>query len=153
VVATDVTARPQAATDGGVPTALDLADQLLHLATGDRLLEDLRTLAQVNELIEGGATQVNRQGRPFRKVPRLVATPAGPGDLAGLIADALDRGPGRLLGRLTGLLSRITGVPGASGPDLVTFLLFLSAFTRRAVELGRRRADDVLDGPGGGWQE
>jgi NTE family protein len=153
VVSTDVAHRPQASTSGGVPTAIDLADQLLHLATGDRLLEDLRTLTQVNDLVESGASQTNQQGRPFRKVPALVAGPASATDLADLVNDALDVGPGRLLLALGRVLSRVTGVPGESTPDLVTFLLFLSAFTKRAVELGRRRAGDVLDQPGGGWGE
>jgi NTE family protein len=67
VVATDVTEQPQAAAAGGVPTSLDIADQLLHLATGDRLLEDRHTLIQVNELIGGGTAKVNRQGRNIQE--------------------------------------------------------------------------------------
>jgi NTE family protein len=153
VVATDVSRRPQAATASGAPTLLDLADQLLHLATGDRLLEDLRTLTQVNELIQSQATPTNRQGRPFRKLPVLVATPDRATDLSDLVEQVLADGPGRLLIPVGRLLTRLTGVPGNSGPDLATFLLFLSAYTRRAVELGRQRADEVLAGPGAGWQE
>jgi NTE family protein len=153
VVATDVTERPQAATAGGAPTVVDLADQLLHLATGDRLLEDLRTLTQVNDLLGADTQRRNRQGRPFRKVPALVAAPAGPADISELVTEALSAGPGRLLVPLMRLLTRVTGVPGNSGPDLATFLLFLSAFTRRAVELGRQRAADVLAGPDSGWHE
>src|SRR3954468_24045731 len=34
IISTDVTARPLAADDGGVPTAIDVIDAFLHLATG-----------------------------------------------------------------------------------------------------------------------
>jgi NTE family protein len=154
VVATDVTARPQAATVSGVPTTLDLADSLLHLATGDRLLEDLRTLTTVNTLLADGAETVAKpEGRPYRRVPTLVVAPEGPDDIGNLVTAALTAGPGALLAPLAGLLTALTGVPGRSTPDLVSFLLFLSSFTRRAVDLGEQRAAQVLGRRGGGWSE
>ncbi len=153
VVSTDVTARPLSANDGGVPTTIDVVDQFLHLATGDRLLEDLRTLTQVNQLLEAGASAETSEGRPYRKVPALVVAPKGATDIANLVVDALNATPARLLAPAVRFLSRVTGLPGASVPDLATFLLFLPAFTRRAVDLGRRRAKDALDEPNGGWNE
>jgi NTE family protein len=154
VVATDVTSRPQASTVNGVPTTLDLADSLLHLATGDRLLEDLRTLTTVNTLLAGGAKPVTtREGRAYRRVPALVVAPEGPDDIGGLVTAALTAGPGALLAPLAGLLTAVTGVPGKSTPDLISFLLFLSSFTRRAVDLGEKRAAQVLGRRGGGWSE
>jgi NTE family protein len=151
VVSTDVTARPLSANDGGVPTTVDVLDQFLHLATGDRLLEDLRTLTQVNQLVATGGNARTEEGRPFRKVPALVVAPEAAIDLANLVVDALNATPLRVLAPAVRLLSRVTGLPGASVPDLATFLLFLPAFTRRAVDLGRRRAQHALEQPGGGW--
>jgi NTE family protein len=151
VVATDVDQRLQTAPVAGAPTLIDLSDQLLHLATGDRLLEDLRTLTQINTLIAAGAGGANRQGRTLQKVPVLLATPESATDLSDLVLEALSAGPGRFLVPLGRFVSRLTGVPGDSGPDLATFLLFLSAFTRRAVDLGRERAAKVLTGPDDGW--
>jgi NTE family protein len=155
VVATDTRFRPQASTLGGVPTAVDLADQLLHLATGDRLLEDLATLTQVNALLaaDGDVPVRTSTGRPYRRVPALVATPDGPDDIGRLVLQVLGAGPGSPLGRLVDRLSRVTGLPGRSTPDLASYLLFLSAFTARAVALGEQRAGEVLGLPGGGWQE
>lgn len=153
VVSTDVTARPLAANDGGVPTAIDVLDQLLHLATGDRLLEDLRTLTQINQLVEAGADANSSAGRPYRKVPALVIAPHHATDIGNLVGQALGATPARVFGPLVNLLSRVTGLPGASVPDLATFLLFLPAFTRRAVELGRRRAKQILDESSDGWHE
>ena len=154
VVATDVTSRPQASTAGGVPTTLDLADQLLHLATGDRLLEDLRTLTTVNTLLAASNDHpTTREGRPYRRVPALVVAPEGPDDIGNLVGEALSAGPLGVLSPLADLLTAVTGVPGKSTPDLVSFLLFLSAFTRRAVDLGERRAEQVLGRRGGPWSE
>lgn len=153
VVSTDAAARPLAATDGGVPTTVDVVNQFLHLATGDRLLEDLRTLTQVNQLVAAGGDARTDEGRPLRRVPALVVTPATAIDMANLVVAALNATPLRVLAPAVRLLSRVTGLPGASVPDLATFLLFLPAFTRRAVALGRQRAQDALDGPGDGWHE
>lgn len=152
VVATDTISRPQATTDGGVPTAVDLAGSLLHHLTGDRLLEDLQTLTQVNQLLaaDGGATTRTRSGRPYRRVPVLVAAPKGADDLGRLVDRAVGLGPGSPFAPVVDLLSRVTGLPGRSTPDLASFLFFLSGFTRRAVELGELRAAEAL---ADGWQE
>ena len=129
VVATDVTSRPQAVATAGAPGAADVLDALLHGGTGERLLEDLRTLTQVNALLEaaGDGGPVDRQGRPYRRVPALVVTPARAGDLA-----------------------RLAGGSGALA-DLATFLLFVAPFTQRAFDLGATRAAAVIDGAGDGW--
>jgi NTE family protein len=153
VVATDTVSRPQAATGNGVPTAIDLADQLLHLATGDRLLEDLRTLTQVNQLVKAGASARTDSGRPYKKLPVLVAAPELPTDIAELVAEIVGAAPGGPLAPLARALTRVTGLPGTATPDLISFLLFLPAFTRRAVALGEQQADKLLDSPDDGWQE
>jgi NTE family protein len=157
VVSTDTASRPQAATGNGVPTAVDLADQLLHLATGDRLLEDLRTLTKVNTLVEaavaGHPAARSDTGRVYTKLPVLVAAPEHPTDIAELVAEIVGAAPGGPLAPLAQALTRLTGLPGAATPDLISFLLFLPAFTRRAVALGEQRADAALALPNDGWQE
>lgn len=157
VVASDTASRPQAATGDGVPTAIDLADQLLHLATGDRLLEDLRTLTKVNALVRaaasGRAAARTDTGRAYTKLPVLVAAPEHPSDIAELVAQIVGAAPGGPLAPLARALTRVTGLPGSATPDLVSFLLFLPAFTRRAVALGEQQADKLLDSPDDGWQE
>ncbi len=156
VVATDTASRPQAATSDGVPTLVDLADQLLHLATGDRLLEDLRTLTQINALVKAQASaraSVQTESGRYRKLPVLVAAPEHPIDIARLVQEVLGTAPGRPLAPLARAVSRAIGIPGTATPDLVSFLLFLPGFTRRAVALGEEQADRLLAGADDGWQE
>jgi NTE family protein len=157
VVATDPAARPQAPTSRGVPTALDVIDQVVHVVTGDRLIEDLHTLTQVNRLLgaRAGAASppANSEGRPYRRVPALVGTPVAADDFARLVVAALESGPAWPLVALARLTTRLAGVPGSAGADELSYGLLLKEFTRRTVELGQRQAAVRLAEPDSGWRE
>ncbi len=157
VVSTEPAVRPMAPTSSGAPTALDVADLALHVITGDRVIEDLLRLTQVNRLLAGTpaseAPPRSPSGRPYRKVPALVGTPDTAGDFARLVAAALEDTPARPLVDLARLTTGLIGLPGSAGADLLSFALFIGAFTRRAVELGQQQAAAALAGPDTGWRE
>ena len=155
VVSTDPASRPMAPTSSGAPTALDVADLAVHVITGDRVIEDLHTMTQVNLLLSETAAPppTNTAGRKYQKLPALVGTPESADDFARLVVAALEDTPARPLVALGRLTSSVIGLPGSAGADLLSFALFLGEFTRRTVQLGQERAAAVLGEPAAGWRQ
>ncbi len=128
------------------PQIDDAAAQVLSAVLSDRMLEDLRRLRSVNELLEhidpDAATDK-------RRVPSLVVTAPQAGALAGLAEQAYADVSGSLLSLLrhadVPLLHHLLAPDDSRGAwELLSYLFFDPAFTRRAVALGRDDASHCV---------
>jgi NTE family protein len=152
VVATHPVIDPggQAPADGGgAPDVDDTIVRLIDAALVDRMVEDLRTLAKINALVESG-------GQTGHKVvPYLFAGPAERGTLGRLAAQIFERRR-----RLRGLrqaelrvLGRLLIGDGPRRGDLLSYLFFDHEFIEASIELGQRDAAALLGGDAGlPWQ-
>jgi NTE family protein len=102
----------------------------------DHLDTDLDHLVRMNELIESHAPA--DVGEPMRPIAPLVVSPSE--DLALVAQDFADRMP-----RLLRLALEALGTPDAQSADLMSYLLFDSAFTGTLVDIGYRDADARVD--------
>ena len=117
------------------PDVADGALELVQATLVDPLIEDLRTLGKVNQLV-GKAKR--RAG--YRAVPYLFAGPSEQGRLGEVARTALQRF--RSLDVLA--LSRLLGGPSAAHDELLSYLLFQPAFVQDAIAAGREDARDHL---------
>jgi NTE family protein len=144
VVATDPASYPPApmvAQDESRPEVEDMAAQVLHAALVDRMIEDVRTLEKVNELVAAGKAESPRGGRVYRQIPFLFVGPQTVGQL-GQDADEIFRsryGDGSWWGDFP-FLSRLVGRRGPGHGELLSFLFFEPAFLQRAIERGQQDA-------------
>jgi NTE family protein len=138
----------------GAPQQPDVDDalvQVLDAALVDRMVEDVRTLATVNELVDGGGRRAPGR-RPFRVVPWLFFGPERRGTLGDLAAACFDRRYGHdrsgawraVRDPDPALLGRLLAGDGPRRGDLLSYLFFDSAFLDAAIELGRADAAAVL---------
>jgi NTE family protein len=102
----------------------------------DHLDTDLDHLVRMNELIESHAPA--DVDEPMRPITPLVVSPSE--DLALVAQDFADRMPRILRPALEAL-----GTPDAPSADLMSYLLFDSAFTGALVDIGYRDADARID--------
>lgn len=132
------------------PTLQDAVDQVFQGVLGDRMIEDILDLERTNRLVRGGATNVptSTKNRVYHEIPYLFGGPATPGELglvaAGAIAECL-HGLGTLTHVDLALLSLVLGSGPQSRPDLISYLLFETEFLDKALVLGQRHANLVLD--------
>jgi NTE family protein len=103
----------------------------------DHLDTDLDHLVRMNELIESQPPRVD-VAEPMRPISPLVVSPSE--DLALVARDFADRMP-----RLLRLALETLGTPDAQSADLMSYLLFDSAFTGALVDIGYRDADLRID--------
>jgi NTE family protein len=147
------------AVDGGAPhherpDVDDALVMLLDAAFGDRMVEDLRTLTKVNQLVAAGGAGSD-SGRRRSVVPHLFAGPPERATLSRLAAEVYrDRFTG-LRGKLRALrepdlpmLARVLGGDGPRRGDVLSYLLFDPEFIARAVALGRQQASTLFAGTG-----
>lgn len=135
----------------GPPDVDDALVALLDAALVDRMVEDVRTLAKVNETAP--AVPAEPDGR--RQLPFLFVGPAQRSTIAEL-ATAWMRGRWsglvgigrRLLEPDLSLLAWMFGGDGPRRGDLLSYLLFDSDFAGAVIELGRADARAVLGEPG-----
>jgi NTE family protein len=169
VIASDSIAGPTMeldADDDGAPP--DFGDGVLHLLEGalvDPLIEDMRTLGNVNAFFaEGDQTgpRLYRSVRgkaPYRRVPYVFVGPEKRGAVGRLAADVFASTYGGLRGLRAPdfqLIKRLIGGESATHGELLSLLFFDSAFTRELIRLGREDAErwmsDMHDGGEGPWQ-
>src|SRR4051794_886772 len=171
VIASDSIAGPtmelEAGSDGEEPP--DLADGVYHLIEGalvDPLIEDMRTLGNVNAFFaEGDKTgpRLYRSMRgkpPYRRVPYVFVGPAARGAVGRLAASVFAERFGGVRGALREpdfrLITRLIGGGSATSGELLSLLFFDSAFTSALISLGRTDASawlaDMHDGGDGPWQ-
>lgn len=154
VVAThpEVDATPPAPASSLPPDVDDVVVRLMDAALVDRMIEDLRTLAKVNMLVD--STQpATPTGRTRKVIPFLAITPPARATL-GNLAEETFRNQRRQWGGVVGMLRqaelRILGhALGGDGPrrgDLFSYLYFDHEFIEASIELGRRDAEAKFDG-------
>jgi NTE family protein len=148
VVATDPASYPPAplvAQNGTHPEVEDVTAQVLHAALVDRMIEDVRTLGKINELVAVGKTEPRPGGRAYREIPYLFVGPEVAGQL-GRDADEIFRSRygNAPWWRDFPFLSRLMGRRGPSHGELLSFLFFEPAFLQRAIERGQQDAQAVL---------
>lgn len=126
------------------PDVIDLAAQSVHSILADGLIEDLRLLKRINNMVHqaGPNNLVDVSARPpraFREVP-VVAVAPEPGVLA-QEARAF-RTEKTLRGAEYALVRRLfAGLGSGVGNDeLLSYLLFNRAFANRQIQLGQRDA-------------
>jgi len=139
------------------PDIFDAAGDLLHAGLVDRMIEDLRTLSNFNELVpqtgtagEAGPAEGKRQRRV---IPYIFAGPVQEGEIATLANEALTsrygRGPWSGWGLNVRLLNRLLG-GGVSRGELFSHLLFEPEFIDAAIALGAADAWRLLATARGG---
>jgi NTE family protein len=152
--------------DGSEPP--DFGDGVLHLLEGalvDPLIEDMRTLGNVNAFFaEGDQTgpRLYRSVRgkaPYKRVPYVFVGPDKRGAVGRLASEVFAAHYGGLRGLRAPdfqLITRLIGGESATHGELLSLLFFDSAFTKRLIDLGRSDAErwlaDMHDGGEGPWQ-
>jgi NTE family protein len=148
----------------------DIGDGVLHLLEGalvDPLIEDMRTLGNVNAYFaDDGAigAKLYRKVRgkaPYRRIPYVFVGTERRGAVGELASRIYREHYGGVRGALRSpdfqLISRLIGGDSATHGELLSLLFFDQAFTGELIELGRDDAErwldakhDLGDGP---WQE
>jgi NTE family protein len=171
VIASDSIAGPTMELDSGDPEGAappDFGDGVLHLLEGalvDPLIEDMRTLGNVNAFFaEGDQTgpRLYRSVRgkaPYRRVPYVFVGPAERGAVGRMAASVFASRYGGLRALRAPdfqLITRLIGGESATHGELLSLLFFDSAFTRELIALGQADASawlaDMHDGGDGPWQ-
>lgn len=145
------------------PDALDGATQLIQAVLVDPLVNDVHTLATVNELLGDDSEQKVREHErrtDRRRVPYMLIAPEDPlevGRIATEVYRRRYRSPLALLRSpsVSGLGHLVNAASSATHGELLSYLLFAEEFTERLIELGRRDAKRWLhDGSHdhGRWQ-
>ncbi|KAF0957713.1 patatin-like phospholipase family protein [Rhodococcus sp. T7] len=154
VVATHPAVYPQAPNAGEEPAPPDVDDmvvRVLDAALVDRMVEDLRTLGKINELVADGRRTVTGRQHHYVDVPYLFFGPETRECLGALAAKAFDdrnRWPAGAWNMLRNpdllLLGRLLGGDGARRGDLLSYLLFDRGFIDAAIRMGQRDARLLL---------
>ncbi len=133
------------------PDVDDALVQLIDAALVDRMVEDVRTLTTVNELVEGGGQRTTGR-RPLTVVPWLFFGPDERRTLGALAAASFDQRYGRRPGAWQTLrhpdlllLGRLFGGDGPRRGDLMSYLFFDPGFLEAAIEQGQQDATAVLE--------
>lgn len=129
-----------------------LADVLRSLLV-DRMVEDIRRLSQMNELLQnrapGSTVSHSAGGRRRRVIPFVYAGPDRADVLATLAAREFHGryGHGRWLRHSLDypVLHRLLGAAGTVNGELLSYLLFEHGFLEAAMEQGRRDAQRLID--------
>lgn len=135
------------------PDALDGATQFIQAVLVDPLVNDVHTLATINEMLlddteEQMRAHETRTGR--HRIPYMLIAPKDPAEIGRVAAEVYRRHYGSPLdlirsSNLAGL-GRILNVPTSPNHgELLSYLFFAEEFTERLIELGRRDAQRWLD--------
>lgn len=139
---------------------------VLHGLLADPVMEDMRTLANINTfLVDGGANsgavryRKARGKPPYRTIEYAFVCPGRPGAIGELALETFERRYGGLRALRDidiPLLSRLLGGNSATHGELLSYLLFDSEFASKLIELGRKDAKRWLrrhagDGGRGLW--
>jgi NTE family protein len=170
VVACDSIAGPTMEPGTGDDEPPDIGDGVLHLLEGalvDPLIEDMRTLGNVNAFFsEDGelGPRLYRAARgksPYRKVPYVFVGPARRGAVGELADRVFRERYGGWRGALRSpdfqLIARLIGDRSATHGELLSLLFFDPEFTAELIALGegdaRRWLAEPHDTGSGPWQE
>ena len=139
---------------GPQPDVRAALSDVLRALLVDRMVEDIRRLGQMNELLQshapGGGVTRSASGRRRRVIPFVFAGPAQPDALAALAAHEFQKryGHWRWLRHSPDypLLHRLLGAAGTVNGDLLSYLFFERCFLEAAIELGQEDAQRLIDG-------
>jgi NTE family protein len=130
------------------PDALDGAGQIIQAVLVDPLVNDVHTLASINQMLaDDSAAKVaaheRRTGR--RRIPYILVAPQDPGEIGRVAAEVYERhfsSPLDLVRspNLAGLGRLLSAGSSADHGELLSYLFFAEAFADRLIELGRRDA-------------
>lgn len=134
----------------------DLADGALQLLTATLLspmIEDVRRLGQVNQLISGAgdavaAHRAAQHKKPYRQVPYMYIAPATRGALGDVASEVFRRRyRGYRVAKAPSLavLSRLLGGESEQHGELMSYLMFDHEFLDETIALGSRDAHRWLD--------
>jgi NTE family protein len=138
---------------GRRPDALDGAGQLVQAVLVDPLVNDVHTLATINELLddedyEKRRAHEERTGRS--RVPYILIAPDDPDEIGALAAEIYREHYGSLRKALRSTDIAAIGrlLDGGASPvhgELLSYLLFAPEFLGELIELGKRDARRWLD--------
>jgi NTE family protein len=143
----------------------DLADGALQLLSATLLspmIEDVRRLGQVNQLITGAgdAVAAHREAqhkKPYRQVPYMYIAPptrGALGDVASQVYHRRYRGYRALNAPDLAIISRLLGNESEQHGELISYLMFEPEYLEEVITLGHRDANRWLDrvpGPDAPW--
>lgn len=128
------------------PEIDDRAVQVLEAVLVDRMVEDVRTLGKINELVDG------RPHPTYRVVPYLFLGPHRRSDLGKVAQEVYEerfggwRGSLRSAGSPFPILRRLlASTDGPRAGDLLSYLFFDPAFFERAIALGQAHAEELFE--------
>jgi NTE family protein len=133
------------------PDVVDGIVALLGTVLADRMVEDIRTLGKINELVPAAAS--NAAGR-YREVPYIFIGPRSRGELGELASRAYAERFGGLAavhGPDYWALRRLIGPRELGSGELLSYLFFDRGFIDDAIDLGAEHAREQLEG-GDPWQ-
>lgn len=144
------------------PDALDGATQLIQAVLVDPLVNDVHTLATINELLDDDSQakiRAHERRTDRRRVPYMLIAPEDPleiGRVATEVYRSCYKSPLALLRSpsVSGLGHLMNAGRSAIHGELLSYLLFAEEFTDRLIKLGRRDARRWLRGSHshGRWQ-
>ncbi|WP_437708514.1 patatin-like phospholipase family protein [Sorangium sp. So ce448] len=119
-----------------VPTMQDHVLQLMRMITSDRMVEEVRVLAEQNE-----------DNPTKERIPLIVGCPAGQDDVGSVAARVLEdllRGT-RMLNHIDlSLLYQLTAMSPYSRPDVLSYILFEPEFISAAMQAGIQDAEELI---------
>jgi NTE family protein len=127
------------------PDVLAGLGQILQGLLGDQLIDDIQTVATINDLVDPGAESAQK-----RQVPYIVIAPAERDAIGHRALDVVREhysGPRQSIRAPDiSLLNRLTaGATDVQHAELLSFLLFVPEFARALVALGREDARRWVD--------
>ena len=147
VIALDSLEPPPPDADDELPP--DFGEAALHLLEGalvDPLIEDVRTLAKLNALTEGG------EASQYRSIPYIFIAPEHRNTIGQLAMEAFDehyRGIRKLRSPDIAAVEQLLGGRGPSQGALMSLLFFEHHFIEKLIGLGKADAQRWLDGADG----
>ncbi|MES2918751.1 MAG: patatin-like phospholipase family protein [Pseudomonadota bacterium] len=126
---------------------------VLHNTLVDRMVEDVRTLGKINELLNGStqehsALRASYGKRGLRPIPYLFVGTSRAGDLGQLAREVFQAryGSGRWLRRALDfpVLNQLLGGSRKTHGELLSYLFFEPEFIQRAITMGQQDAQRLL---------